>query len=880
MLVLLLGLAGRVQAQSEGDVWGTPVNLSRSGAAEQPRVVAAPDGTLQVFWWDRFDGLMTALFDGETWSRPLPAPILVTEDVENPRPDQEATVTSQAVGELPAILTDGSDWVHALWLGRVDKETGMQALMHSQMPIGLTSWSEPEAVAESAVAFDVASEGSGRLTLAYVRTRHTEAEPAGVYVTQNRGAGRRWGAASLAHDTIYFRLLNAEEAYVRVADDGDATIHVVWEDPRLEEALYARSIDGGVTWTEPTSLGDPDQQPVRPRVLALPNGGALRLWEASAMGGCVLYQQQLADAQLDTWSDPELVFQGASRCPEAERFWLRNDALFWLWGEGSRALTLAAWDADQKRWSEPRAFDFLFEDPETGRLMGLGVLHAALAGRSLAVVGYDSASGEVWATRGEVDALEWAFAPPPPWSQPVQLSRAGAQAGWADVALDADGGVHVTWSEREAEGEPGTAVLYAYLDASTGRWSHPLEVARGASGEELARQPALVVDGRGLVHLVWSSGDLGQILYSRARIDQAASAGAWSPLETLSDPGMTGSWPRIGMDGAGRLYVVYAVPLNEGRGVYLVRSEDGGLSWSEPGLLFDALAAGWAMVDYPALAVAHDGTLHVAWVRAALPDTGPPHGIYYARVDAGMGASASDLGEGRISTEPRPLAGAGHHWPRLALAGDALHLIYTEAAGSVWHRPYGMNGGTGGGGWGTARQVTGLTQVGGSVGLAVDGGGTLHLVGAAASDDTLLYTTWNGERWSRAEAFALGPHVEVGLGSAAATLDQGGQLAVALRVAVADEEEATVPAFYYVARVIPTVDVPAPPAAVSLPTATPEAAEIEATPTLGVPTPTPDLTAGPAPASPGVDPLLLGGGLATLIVAGGLAGWLLWRRRR
>jgi len=36
--------------------WTQPVNLSRSGAARQPRVLAASDGRLQVFWLDRFDG--------------------------------------------------------------------------------------------------------------------------------------------------------------------------------------------------------------------------------------------------------------------------------------------------------------------------------------------------------------------------------------------------------------------------------------------------------------------------------------------------------------------------------------------------------------------------------------------------------------------------------------------------------------------------------------------------------------------------------------------------------------------------------------------------------------------------------------------------------
>lgn len=66
-------------AQTPANLWSVLVNLSGSGAASQPVAFAAPDGTLQAFWWDRFDGLTTVVGSGETWSAPLQAQIYISE---------------------------------------------------------------------------------------------------------------------------------------------------------------------------------------------------------------------------------------------------------------------------------------------------------------------------------------------------------------------------------------------------------------------------------------------------------------------------------------------------------------------------------------------------------------------------------------------------------------------------------------------------------------------------------------------------------------------------------------------------------------------------------------------------------------------------------
>ncbi len=41
-----------VASQTATEPWTPPVNVSASGAASQPVLAAAPDGTLHALWWD------------------------------------------------------------------------------------------------------------------------------------------------------------------------------------------------------------------------------------------------------------------------------------------------------------------------------------------------------------------------------------------------------------------------------------------------------------------------------------------------------------------------------------------------------------------------------------------------------------------------------------------------------------------------------------------------------------------------------------------------------------------------------------------------------------------------------------------------------------
>jgi hypothetical protein len=854
-----------------------PVNLSHSGAASNPVVVATLDDTLRSFWWDRFDGLMIA--DGsvlsssvlsgtqeiatteESWSEPRPVPLPVTT--------------------TPRILADAAGRVHAFWL---EQPTGDQAaaaggkpqarpLMYSRLASDAASWLPTVTLAESAATFHVAADATGALHLAYVQVADTPGSPAGVYYRRTEADGARWSASAALDQSRYIRLLSPETAYVRLAADDAGEIYATWDDPRLEQLTLAYSSDGGAVWETPKPIADSEGQARQGHLVAVPGREILLLWEdTGASAACSLYQAPAADLLSSATASGERILEELAQCPENAQFLpLDEGQVLMVAGTGSDALILAAWNGE--RWSEARRLSYSFTDSEMARQVYLGNLHATLVGLSessaegasdqaLIAVGVDL-EGDVWVTSSQMGMLELVFAPLPPWSAPMDFAQSEGVADRPAIASDSVGRLHVLWSDAPVPGEPGAALLYSRRDetstasGSEVRWTSPAQVLPSADGR--ADQPALTVVGDQL-HAVWRGGQEAQIFHSQSFVGDAYAASGWQEPQPLPGPVALASWPDIAADIGGTLHVVYAVPVNEGRGIYYTCSEDGE-SWSEARQIFDAAGAGWAMSDYPRLAVGLDGAIHVVWIRADPLGNDLTQEIYYAR----------SVDEGETWSEPLEVVAGIYAWPEVAAGGvGTVQLLWNEATGErAWWYQWSTDGGAE---WTRPERVPGFGNVPGPIGLVADGSGTAHLVGLGQDNGgvpDLIYLTWDGQKWGERETFRLDLALDEPVaGVSAAVLPALGQLDVVFRGQGAEGEAIQQTNIWHTERVVPVVAMTPMPTAAPQPTPTPLPTAVP----MALPTQTPSLSQAQPPGSGDsvVDllPLLLPGGLAALIVAG------------
>ncbi len=751
IFVSLVGLAtGSVPAvaQSQGDVWAQPVNLSNSGAASQPVIAAEPDGKLHALWWDQFEGTKYATYSVQksSWTAPVSAPVIVGDRTAG----ASGKIALTPPGEL-VLLADGIGQAHAFWID------GKGDLRYARAARGGEVWSGGLRLAEAPLAWDVTIDADNVLHLAFLRTTHTDTFPAGVYYSRSTNGGASWETPEPIAESLYFRSPAPEDAHVAVVSNGQTAVLVAWDDPQLKQALYARSTNGGAAFGEAAAIPASGLQqgatPQRARFLAGPNGVLLMLWEAG--GVCALYQQQSSDGGA-TWNAPQRVLETLNSCMAAEREYpFSGGGLFLVAGLGNRQphggaspstsspqpSTLLSWDGS--RWSAPLTPQISFVDPLTHRSTALGCVNATLGGDRAAVIGCDG-NGDVWATVSQVGLSDLLPALTTAWSAPITLSKSPGDAGLPTVTTDAEGRLHALWSESPAGGGPGTVLTYVRGDGVN--WSAPAVVLRSPEGK--AESPSLVADAGGMLHAVWSGGYTGEILYSQAFIRDAASSSGWSSPKPLPSPRAVGGWPDLAVDASGSLQAVYAVPLNEDRGVYYTRSDDQGVTWITPSKVFDAATAEWAMARQTSLAVDGKGRLHVVWVRAALPEDNSPLGVYYARSDDGLSWSAA-----------LEIAGGAADRPQIIAAlPDQIHLVWikTATAGTeLWHQWSPDGGET----WSAPARVPNLRNISPGVGLAADGNGVVYLVGIERTQQdsaALFYLRWDGQGWVDRESVPLG----------------------------------------------------------------------------------------------------------------------------
>lgn len=822
--LLIVALAPSwASAQSSSDPWTEPLNVSHAGMALNPSFVMDSDGIGHAIWQDESAEYFYSRFDGAEWSVPKITGLARLFQLPATTPSTVYT------GPNPLLLAGPQQNVFAFWLSPEGE------LFRSKVKgpnFGNASgWESGRMISSEAASFATVVDPLGELHLVYLRTVEDPAHPAGIYYTRSMSGGANWAVPVLLYQSPYLRTVAEGEAHLSVATaliEDALHVYVAWDNLPRKQVFLAQSADGGTTWGEPARVAGPspdsgDSGPFNISVGANQSSVVLIWQNGRVTNGLLPACNQVYQSSSDggvTWNEPQPMMEDISGCALSNEYLaaLTNDAedTLYLLTKTKGEVFLTAWNGDQ--WSQPQEQTILsgFQEPEIFTQVMYGCHRASVFAERLYIVGCDQGEGgDAWFTSRELGSFE-----PPVWSQLRPVISDNQELEAVELVSTADGIFHAFYSQHL---DP--AIYYTYWDGDL--WSRAAAVLDLPEGQ--SAWPAIAA-GPGNELFLLARNDSGALFFSRATSGDAATESRWSKpvrLETGND-GEIGS-ADIAWAADGTLYVVYSVPVNEQRGIYVIHSEDKGTSWSAPLQVFNGSAAGFDLIGVPSLLVAENGSVHIIWKQQSIQGDGvsQPLSLYYTRSDDG----------GQTFNEAQLVVDEPVDWRELVTDGEGnLHLLWQpHDTLTVWDQVSLDSGKT----W---QYPQGLPNEGSLSAVTKDSAGRLHLVGVGLS--ALGHWVWDSSRWQTEEHLGWTPSsqkespVEL---LAAAISNEGTMMAVVAKSA--DQGDASERTLLYATRGLESSLAGSPeqkdPTPTSLPptltVVTPTSAA-EATPTLAVAT--------------------------------------------
>ena len=376
------------------------------------------------------------------------------------------------------------------------------------------------------------------------------------------------------------------------------------------------------------------------------------------------------------------------------------------------------------------------------------------------------------------------FSLPKTWGTPVIITETSETISSLSSASDTEGAIHSIWVQSSLSDDGSQKITMEYARWDGKQWTRPEPVISSLEG--IPMQVSFTIDAQERLLLSWVDGGSGDLLFSWANLDGANLASNWETPVGLPSPSELIDSPDFVVDGSGRIVVVYAVPLNENRGIYIVQSADSGKSWSPPARVFDAVSTRWERIGNPKISLSADGVLHLIFSRNSVR-TGQPVGLYYSRsLDGGVTWSDFQfLSEGEVL------------WSDIVSYDDhTIQVLWQEYDGLVFANlsRVSLDGGVS---WDRTLDITGVNDSSTPVALAADGLGKLHFIQLLKNSDATTINQdqlilqdwrWTGSSWEFASSSNLVIKGE-GIGySLTADVTPAGFLCVSMSAEYSDSE--------------------------------------------------------------------------------------------
>lgn len=721
---------------TDAPAWTEPVNLSNSGLTSLPGIISDQNGVVHVVWNDNTLGAMHSQLVEGTWS--------------------QAAAIKVPFNEMAPVFVDGGNYIHAFWIDRTGDTLYHSRVIAANFSAG--TWERSRLLARGVKDFKVVYQAENTLHLVYLTVLEDSRNQAGVYYLRSPDAGVRWETAKAIAISRYFRTVDPAFSNVDISatlQDGAPAVYIVWNNPALKRVYLTRSVDAGVSWEAPTEVDGPSEadatsSPYNPIVMAS-GSDLLMVWQANLQSGfaCTQYYQYSRDAGA-TWSDRARMLTEFVGCAQENTLLKTGEGLTLLQTTIQDEVYLLAWNGEM--WSKAYRQNTLasFNDPLTNEPVIFRCRQSHISqGQTLYVVGCnDQGNEDVWVTSRAIGPPESWFPTSTLWDDPLMVVASENEISSVQTVADDRGVFHTLWLQEEKTQEDVIHRAIHYVRFADNTLSQPSRIL--VSPDKVVEDYAVALDrSRNRLVVVWVTGTTGEIYYSWADISRATSTFEWSKAVVLPVQLPLAKSPNLLITPDGTIYVAYALPVNEDRGIYMLSSLDGGVSWGEPVQIYRVTEPDWQVIDFPKLASSGDDILHLIWQRDRIFGDTSLVGLYYARsTDRGETWSAAQV----VSSD------LVHGAWQVDSATNGLHRFWLTSQGeqSSFYHDASMDQGAN---WRLQDNLTGFGEIPGLASPFTDPADRVNFVQVVANSNGNLVINHQREengRWSIRDSLMLG----------------------------------------------------------------------------------------------------------------------------
>jgi len=627
-----------------GLTWSDPnvrVNTDPTGPAKgqaSPVIAVAADGTVYIAWEDTRD--LLAYIDiylgrstdgGDTWT--------------------DHKVDAAATGVLnadPDLAVDAVGTVHVVWSQGNDTAD----VFYSHSVDGGETWSQATRVNENVTAGwrgqpTLVVDAGGRIHVAWYDDRLRGGDDPDVWYAWSDD-GSSWSRPDKRLSTV-----PGDDPSLALGPSGE--LYVAYRAYGTADGIYfARSLDGGGTWSDPNLAVPTFPEIADEPSLAVDDGGVVAVaYRGSDDLNAEIYVARSSD-QGDTWSTPVIAshddgvpVENRQSAPALAAG--ASEEWFVAWVDLRHALSIylsSSPDAGAS-WASP---DILVNSRPWSAQQA-PVLAGDGAATLYALYADDRDEWQTTRFTRSTDAgASWAP------SRPVDVSPGPDSVTYRGLVVAPSGGLHVVGTAWQN----GSYQVFASHSLDGGStWAGAVQVS-GGDWDHLS--PAIAVDRSGNLLTAWVDYATGWLDRNISSSRSTDGGGAWGAAVRASDdgPAWTGA-PSVGFDGSGAAYIAWDDDRDGTAHIRIARSPGGGDSWS-PSVLVSTVSGDSSS---PSLAIAASGSLYVAW------ETANPRTDIYSAASTDSGATWTDP-NALVDADPAPY---GRSQPSLITDAAGLPVV-------------------------------------------------------------------------------------------------------------------------------------------------------------------------------------------------------------